>query len=230
MLFRQLFEKETSTYTYLLADEQTREAALIDPVLEMVERDVAYIQELGLDLVWILDTHVHADHITGAAALKKHFQQARYALGKNSQLETADTLLGHKDEVFVGGIQIVVLETPGHTDNSVSYLADNMLFTGDAVLIRGCGRTDFQSGSNHELWTAIHEHIFTLPDEIFIYPGHDYKGFTVSTVGEEKKYNPRLRLENTQEQFADIMNNLNLPYPNKIDEALPANMRGGEVN
>ncbi len=229
LLFRQLFDTETSTFTYIVADPVSREAAIIDPVLEQIERDTKYIQELNLRLKYILDTHVHADHITGAAGLKKNFPEALYALGKESKLVCADKLLEDNEQLFVGDIDITVIETPGHTDNSVSYLVDTMIFTGDALLVRGCGRTDFQSGSNHALWNAIKERVFALPDDTLIYPGHDYKGFTVTSVREEKHLNPRLKDSNTEEEFIAIMDNLNLPYPKKIDVALPANMNGGMI-
>lgn len=230
IIFRQLSDAETSTFTYIIADLQTKEAAIIDPVLEQVERDAKYISELGLTLKYILDTHVHADHITAASSLKKHFPAASYALGKHSQLLCADILLEDNEELSLGAVTIRSIETPGHTDNSVSYLVEGMIFTGDALLIRGCGRTDFQSGDNHALWQSIKERVFTLPEDTLIYPGHDYKGFNVSSVWEEKRLNPRLKDENTEEQFVQIMDNLNLPYPKKIDASLPANMLCGVVH
>uniref|UniRef100_A0A8C1TBT9 ETHE1 persulfide dioxygenase n=1 Tax=Cyprinus carpio TaxID=7962 RepID=A0A8C1TBT9_CYPCA len=183
-LFRQLFESESSTYTYLLADADSREAVLIDPVLETVDRDLQLINDLGLTLKVALNTHCHADHITGTGLLKKKC--------------------------------LTVRETPGHTDGCVTYVSEDegMAFTGDALLIRGCGRTDFQQGSPHRLYESVHKKIFTLPGHCFIYPAHDYKGQTVSTVDEEKKFNPRLT--KTLQEFVNIMNNLNLPKPKKI--------------
>ena len=229
MIFRQLYDQETSTYSYLLADEQTREAILIDPVIEQVDRDVQVIKELELTLKYILDTHVHADHITGAAHLKKHFPGARYALGEKSNLTCADILLQDNEELSFGSCTVRSFETPGHTDNSVTYQVEDMIFTGDALLIRGCGRTDFQSGSAEVLYNAVQQRMFSLPGATRVFPAHDYKGRTMSTIAEEQRWNPRLG-GTTLEEFVHIMENLNLPYPKKIDESLPWNNKCGDID
>jgi len=230
MLFRQLFDSETCTFTYLLADERSKEAVLIDPVLEKVERDLQLLQELSLNLKYILETHVHADHITGAAQLKEK-TSAQTGVSHKGCVEGADLCLKTGDTLAFGDTHLQVRETPGHTSSCVTYVWEmhgrKIAFTGDALFIRGCGRTDFQEGSPNTLYKSIHEHIYSLPDDTLIYPGHDYKGHTCSTVGEEKQFNPRLKTANDENAFADIMNGLNLAYPKKIDVALPANLRGG---
>ncbi|XP_016322352.1 persulfide dioxygenase ETHE1, mitochondrial [Sinocyclocheilus anshuiensis] len=222
-LFRQLFESESSTYTYLLADADSREAVLIDPVLETVDRDLQLISELGLMLKVALNTHCHADHITGTGLLKKKVFGLKSAISKHSGA-TADMQLSDGDRITFGKHCLTVRETPGHTDGCVTYVSEDerMAFTGDALLIRGCGRTDFQQGSPHRLYESVHKKIFTLPGHCFVYPAHDYKGQTVSTVDEEKKFNPRLT--KTLPEFVNIMNNLNLPKPKKIDISVPANL------
>lgn len=228
MLFRQLFDKESSTYTYLLADEDTRQAALIDPVREQVERDVELLEELDLRLVYTLETHVHADHVTSSGLLRQR-------LGSQTVLSAAagagcpDVLIEDGQKLTLGAVEIEARHTPGHTNGDVSYYvpSEKMVFTGDALLIRGCGRTDFQQGDPSRLYRSIHEKIFSLPDETAIYPGHDYKGRTMSTVAEEKKLNPRLGAGRSEAEFREIMDNLNLAYPKKIDVAVPANMQCG---
>ncbi|MCB0419612.1 MAG: MBL fold metallo-hydrolase, partial [Bdellovibrionales bacterium] len=220
MIFRQLFEPETSTYTYLLADEETREAVIIDSVIETAERDLTLIRELGLNLKYILETHIHADHITGAHLLRKE-TGAQTVVSSTAPVKCADKFLEDGEAVKFGKYELKSIYTPGHTDTCVSFLVDDKLFTGDALLIRGTGRTDFQKGSPETLFKSIREKLFTLPDETYIYPGHDYKGRTVSTVAEEKKFNPRLNMSMSQEDFVEIMNNLNLPNPKKIDVAVP---------
>lgn len=228
MLMRQLFDPETSTYTYLLADEVTREAVLIDPVLEQVERDLQVLRELDLTLVWALDTHVHADHVTGLGTLRAK-TGCQTVLSEAAGTGYADRLVKQGDRVAFGSHWLEVRQTPGHTSGCVTYVTDDrrMAFTGDTLLIRGCGRTDFQQGSPQELYRSVHEQIFALPDETLVYPGHDYKGRTVSTVGEEKRWNPRLALTRTVEEFAATMAGLQLAYPKKIDVALPANLHCG---
>lgn len=230
MLFRQLFDPESSTYTYLLADEQTRKAVLIDAVRDQVERDVQLLEELGLTLAYSLETHVHADHVTSSGVLRQR-------LGSKSVLSAAagagcpDVLIEDGQTLEVGSITIEARHTPGHTNGCVTYVvrADGqaMAFTGDALLIRGCGRTDFQQGSSQTLYRSVHEKILSLPDDTKIYPGHDYKGRTMSTVGEEKRFNPRLGGGKTEDEFVAIMANLKLAYPKKMDEAVPANMHCG---
>ena len=230
MLFRQLFEAETSTYTYLLADEATHEAVLIDAVRETLERDVKLLQELGLTLKYVLETHVHADHVTSAGVLRERLG-AQTVVSKAGGAPCADVAVKQGDTIRFGAQAIEVRATPGHTDGCVTYLVRDgektMAFTGDALLIRGCGRTDFQQGDARRLYHSIHEQIFTLPDETFVYPGHDYLGRTVSTVGEEKRLNPRVGGGKSEDEFVGIMANLKLARPKKIDEAVPANLKCG---
>lgn len=228
MIFRQLYDQETSTYTYLLADEDTKEAIIIDSVIEQVERDKKLINELGLKLKYILETHVHADHITGAASLKTYFPDAQTVVHNEGGAECADLHSTDGMELKFGNQSIKVLSTPGHTNGCVSYYTDGMVFTGDALLIRGCGRTDFQQGDPGKLYDSVTQKVFTLPDNTTIYPGHDYKGLTSSSVWEEKTFNPRLA-NKTREEFTLIMNSLDLPYPKKIQESVPANLKCGNV-
>ncbi|HIK38220.1 MAG: MBL fold metallo-hydrolase [Geminocystis sp.] len=228
MLFRQLFDQDTWTYTYLIADEETKEAALVDPVLEKVERDLQLIRELGLKLVYSIETHVHADHITGTGKLKE-LTGCKGVVPEKAKVECADIYLKDGEVLKVGSVEIKAIHTPGHTDCHFAYLVNGThLLTGDALFIRGCGRTDFQSGDAGQLYDSITQKLFTLPDSTLVYPGHDYRGHTVSTIGEEKQYNPRLA-NKTREEFIDIMNNLNLPNPAKIMEAIPANRQCGNV-
>jgi sulfur dioxygenase len=226
MLFRQLFDPASSTYTYLIAAD-SGEAALIDPVFEQVERDLALLREHDLKLVWALDTHVHADHVTGANALKAA-TGAMSAVGSGCGATGFDQVLNDGDELRFGNDIIRVVGTPGHTHGSVTYLWRDRLFTGDALLIGGCGRTDFQAGSADLLYHSITDKLFALPDETLVYPGHDYKGRRVSSIGEEKTTNPRLAGK-SREEFVEIMNNLNLPKPKLIDIAVPANLVGGSL-
>ena len=228
MLFRQLFDAATWTYTYLLADPETREAVLIDPVIEQVERDVALIQELGLTLRYALDTHVHADHVTGSGMLRSRLG-CKTVLSERGGSPVADVLVKHGDVIAFGKYALEVRETPGHTNGCLTYVTRDhaMAFTGDALLIRGSGRTDFQHGDARTLYRSIHEQIFSLPDETLLWPGHDYKGRTVTTVGEEKRHNPRVGSGRTEAQFVEIMQNLKLARPARIDQAVPANLFGG---
>lgn len=231
LLFRQLFEKESSTYTYLLADvnHPDKPALLIDPVDKTVDRDLNVIKELGLKLVYAMNTHVHADHVTGTGLIKSKVPGAKSIISKASGSK-ADLHVEHGDKVSFGDLFLEVRATPGHTLGCVTYVSGEgpdqpqprMAFTGDALLIRGCGRTDFQGGSSSQLYKSVHSQIFTLPKDTLIYPAHDYKGFTVSTVGEEIQYNPRLTKD--EETFKSIMENLNLSYPKMIDIAVPANL------
>ncbi|KAL0127162.1 hypothetical protein PUN28_005444 [Cardiocondyla obscurior] len=221
-LFRQLFDPISSTYTYLLADVNNKEAILIDPVIEWVDRDKTIVEELGLKLKYALNTHMHADHITGTGHLKHLLPDCKSMISRTSGAK-ADIFLEPYDQVQFGRHQLRVLPTPGHTEGCVTYVCDEqgIAFTGDALLIRGCGRTDFQGGSATILYKSVHEKIFTLPRNYRLYPAHDYNGRTVTTVAEEKALNPRL--SKSQEEFVQIMNNLNLPYPKMIDKAVPAN-------
>lgn len=228
MLFRQLFDPETSTYTYLLADEETREAVLIDSVKEQVERDLQIVDELGLKLVHTLETHVHADHITGASEIRSRLG-TKSVVAAEGGASCGDVHVRDLDRVSFGRHSLIVRTTPGHTDGCLSFVLDDesMVFTGDALLIRGCGRTDFQQGDSHRLYNSVHEKIFSLPETCLIYPGHDYKGRTASSVVEEKQHNPRLGGDKTEAQFVEIMSNLKLAQPKKIDVAVPANLNCG---
>jgi glyoxylase-like metal-dependent hydrolase (beta-lactamase superfamily II)/rhodanese-related sulfurtransferase len=228
MFFRQLFDPETSTYTYLLADEQSREAVLIDSVREQVARDIEIVEQLGLKVTHALETHVHADHVTGAGLLRDRLG-CRIVVGERSGVRTADLLIHQGDAILFGHHALEVRETPGHTDGCVSFVCHEagMAFTGDALLIRGCGRTDFQQGDPKKLYDSVWSQILMLPDDTLIYPGHDYKGRTVSTVGEEKRWNPRLGDTHDIDDFVALMGKLDLAYPRRIDEAVPANMASG---
>ncbi len=228
MLFRQLFDPETSTYTYLIADRATKFAVLVDPVLEQVERDIKLLNELGLTLKYCLETHIHADHITGTAKLRE-LTGCQGIVPENAQVACADRLMKDKEVLELGTVKIEAIATPGHTDSHNAYLVNGThLLTGDALLIRGCGRTDFQSGNAEAMYDAITQRLFTLPDETLVYPGHDYRGQTVSTIGEEKQWNPRLA-GRSRSEFVQLMANLNLPQPKKIQEAVPANQRCGSA-
>ena len=227
LVFRQLFDAASSTYTYLLADNG--EAILIDPVFEQGLRDAALVAELGLRLVATLDTHVHADHVTGAWLLRQRLG-ADIALSASSGATGADRYLNHGDRIGFGTRALEARATPGHTNGCMSFVLDDrsMAFTGDCLLIRGSGRTDFQQGDAHAMFRSVREQIFTLPEGCLLYPGHDYRGLTVSSVAEEKRYNPRLGEAIGEEDFAGYMANLNLPHPRQLAVALPANLRCGE--
>jgi sulfur dioxygenase len=228
LIFRQLVDLQSSTYTYLLADGDSREALLIDPVFEQMRRDAALIDELGLTLRYTLDTHVHADHVTAAWMLKQH-RGSEIALGARTGAAGADRYLGHGERLPFGKRYLSVRETPGHTAGCVTYVLDDerMAFTGDALLVRGCGRTDFQGGDARLLYRAVHQQIFTLPEECLLYPAHDYRGITATTVGEERRLNPRLGGDLSEDDFAGYMRNLGLPHPKQMAVAVPANLRCG---
>jgi len=229
LVFRQLFDPTSSTYTYLLGCSSTREALLIDPVFEQVRRDGALVAELGLTLSWTLDTHVHADHVTGAWLLKQRLG-SRIALSAASGASGADCLLQDGDRIEFGRRALEVRSTPGHTSGCVTYVLDDesMAFTGDCLMIRGSGRTDFQQGDPRALYRSVRSRIFALPESCLLYPAHDYRGLTVSSVIEEKKFNPRLGGEVGENDYVGYMKNLDLPHPKKIDEAVPANLRCGQ--
>ena len=226
MQIRQLFDAETSTYTYLVWDERTRDAALIDSVDKQVNRDLQLVDELELNLKYTLETHIHADHITASGIIRERLD-SKAVVHKNSKSECADILVSEGEAIKLGDQEIHVLETPGHTDTCVSYLIDGAVFTGDTLLIHGCGRTDFQSGDAAMLYDSIHSKLFTLPENTLVYPGHDYRGFTCSTIGEEKAHNPRLGNNRPKQQFVDLMNSLDLDPPKKIAEAVPGNLECG---
>ncbi len=229
LIFRQLFDPESSTYTYLLADREAREALLIDPVYEQVRRDEALLQELDLRLCYTLETHVHADHVTGAWVLKQR-TGSQIGLSATSGAKGADRYFEHGEKITVGDRYLEVRATLGHTDGCLTFVLDNesMAFTGDCLLVRGCGRTDFQQGDARTMYRSIHEEIFTLPDDCLLYPGHDYRGLTVTSVAEEKRFNPRLGGDLSENDFAGYMENLGLAHPKKIDVAVPANLRCGK--
>lgn len=228
MIFRQLFDSDTSTYTYLLADRETREGCIIDPVLEQVERDCGLIADLGIKLALVLDTHVHADHVTAAGVLKSRLA-CKSVLSERAGSVAADRLVKEGDVLRFGRHAIEVRETPGHTGGCLTFVMadEGMAFTGDALLIRGCGRTDFQEGDSATLYRNVREKILSLPPDTLLYPGHDYKGRTVTTVEEELRLNPRLGEARSSDDFVEIMNNLKLAHPRKMDVAVPANLRGG---
>ena len=228
MIFRQLFDPQSCTYTYLLADAASREALLIDPVFEQARRDAALIGELDLKLLCTLETHVHADHVTGAWLLKRRLG-SRIALAAASGAQGADRALAHGDWIEFGRRRLEARATPGHTNGCLSYVLDDrsMAFTGDALLIRGCGRTDFQQGDPRALYRSVHEKIFSLPDHCLLYPAHDYRGLTVTSVGEEKRFNPRLGGQVGLEDFVGYMTHLGLEHPKRMEHAVPANLQCG---
>ena len=226
MFVRQLFDRETSTYTYLIADEASNEAAIIDPVKEQFERDVLLIEQLGFNLKYTLETHVHADHITSSGQMRDKFG-SKVVLHQNSEAKCADMLINDGDELNLGDIVVKALHTPGHTNADLSFSVEDIIFTGDALLVRDCGRTDFQAGSSVTLYNSINDKIFSLDEKTTIYPGHDYYGFTSSTVKEEKLFNNRLGNGKTEDEFVEIMANLDLALPKKIKESVPGNTNCG---
>lgn len=228
MIFRQLFEPVSSTYAYLIADRRARIAVLVDPVLEECGRYTALLSELSLTLAYTLETHVHADHITAASALRETLG-SRSVVHSNAGAACADRLVNDSDRLTIGDLSIEVRETPGHTSSCVSYVLDDRVLTGDALLISGCGRTDFQGGSAQTLYHSVHTRLFTLPPDTLVFPAHDYRGRTVSTIREELATNPRLG-GTSLDEFVRIMSELKLPYPKQIDRALPANQQCGRLS
>ena len=225
MIFRQLFEKDTCTYTYLIADEKSREAIFIDPVLEHLEAYLRLVKELDLELIVALDTHVHADHITATGNLRKK-TKCSIAMGRHTQAEFVTERLTEGNVLKIGDLKLKAMYTPGHTDDSYSFLMNDRVFTGDTLLIRGTGRTDFQNGNASAQYDSLFNKILKLPEETIVYPAHDYKGWTSSTIGEEKRFNPRLQVI-SEEEYIEIMDNLNLDRPHYMDKAVPANLRCG---
>jgi len=225
MIFRQLFDTTSSTYTYVLASRHGGEALIIDPVLDRVDRYIQLLNELDLRLVKAIDTHLHADHITGLEALRER-TQCITVMGEQTKADVVSIRVSDGDRVGIEGLSLEALYTPGHTDDSYSYLMPDRVFTGDTLLIRGTGRTDFQNGDPREQYESLFGRLLRLADETLVYPAHDYKGDTVSTIGEEKAFNPRLQV-NSVDDYVELMNNLHLPNPKMMDVAVPANMRIG---
>src|ERR671925_1437881 len=227
MIFRQLFDSVSGTYSYLLASRHGGEALILDPVLEKADRYCKLLQELDLKLVKAVDTHLHADHVTGLGELRDR-THCITIMGEQSKADVVAMRFADGDKVTIEGLSLDVMYTPGHTDDSYSYLMGDRVFTGDTLLIRGTGRTDFQNGSSRAQYESIFNRLLKLPDETLVFPAHDYKGDTVSTIGEEKRCNPRLQVQSV-DQYVDLMNSLNLPNPKMMDVAVPANMRVGLV-
>jgi sulfur dioxygenase len=226
LLVRQLMDRDTWTYTYLLVDPQTQLGVLIDPVREQLERDLSLIRELGVELLYVLETHVHADHVTSAGMIRQQ-TGARIVYSAAAEVKAIDEAVNDGDVIKFGNFTIRAITTPGHTNGCVSYYVDGMVFTGDALLIHGCGRTDFQQGNAATLYHSVTQKLFTLPDDTIVYPAHDYKGRTASSIAEEKRWNPRLGNNRSEAEFIEIMANLNLDLPKKINEAVPANLETG---
>lgn len=233
MIFRQLFDPESSTYTYLLGCADTGECLLLDPVAEMIERDLQVVEQLGLKLTTSVETHIHADHVTAGCRLRA-LSGCQIAFPAMEQLSCADIAVAEDRPLSVGSVTLRPLFTPGHTDTHHCYLVESggmlLLFSGDALLIDGCGRTDFQNGDAETLYRSVHDKIFTLPDDTLVYPAHDYQHRHVSTVAQERERNPRLGDGKQLEDFLSIMDHLELPYPEKMDVAVPANRRCGDCD
>ena len=227
MIFKQLFDLKSSTYTYLIASAKGREAIIIDPVLENVDEYIGHLKELDLKLVKVIDTHIHADHITGASKLKLN-TNCTTIMGENSPAETIDVKLKDGEIIEIDQLKIRAMFTPGHTSDSYSFIMSNYLFSGDTLLINGTGRTDFQNGSSKDAYDSIFNKLLKLPEETILYPGHDYHGKKSSTIGKEKKNNPRLQVENV-DQYIEIMSNLNLSKPKMIDHNISRNIKLGGV-
>src|SRR3954454_15274487 len=225
MIFRQLFDSVSGTYTYLLASRRGGEALIIDPVLEKGQRYIQLIKELDLKLVKAIDTHLHADHITGLGALRDH-THCITVMGERSKADVVSMRLSDSDTLTIEGISLEAIYTPGHTDDSYSFALEDRVFTGDTLLIRGTGRTDFQNGDARAQYDSIFNRLLRLPNDTLVYPAHDYKGDTVSTIGEERRCNPRLQVKSADE-YVELMNNLKLPNPKMMDVAVPANMHIG---
>src|ERR1041384_7615697 len=225
MIFRQLFDQTSGTYSYLLASRRGGEALIIDPVLEKVDRYLSLVKELDLHLVKAIDTHMHADHITGLGALRDK-THCITVMGEQTKADVVSMRLSEGDKLTIEGLALDVIYTPGHTDDSYSFILPDRVFTGDTLLIRGTGRTDFQNGDPRAQYNSLFGRLLKLPDETLVYPAHDYKGDTVSTIAEEKAFNPRLQVKSI-DQYVDLMNHLNLPNPKMMDVAIPANMHIG---
>lgn len=226
LLIRQLIDRDTWTYTYLLVDPSTLQGVLIDPVQEQLKRDLSLIKELGVELLYVLETHIHADHMTAAGQIRQK-TGAKIVYSEAAEVKAIDVAIKDSETLVFGSYTMTALATPGHTNGCVSYVVDGMLFCGDSLLIHGCGRTDFQQGSAEQLYDSVTQKLFNLPDETLVYPAHDYSGRTCSTIAEEKRWNLRLGGGRSKQEFVQIMHNLNLDLPKKINEAVPANLKTG---
>ena len=225
MFFKQVFDTKTSTYTYLIASAKGREALIIDPVLENVDEYIKYLEELDLKLVKVIDTHIHADHITGASKLKQA-TNCTTIMGEHTLADTVEIKIKDNETIDIDNLKIRSMYTPGHTSDSYSFLLDNYLFTGDTLLINGTGRTDFQNGSSKDAYNSLFNNLLKLPEETLVYPGHDYNGKFSSTIGNEKKFNPRLQVKSVDE-YVDIMSKLNLAKPKMIETNVSRNIKLG---
>ena len=225
MIFKQLFDTKSSTYTYVIASAEGREAMIIDPVIENVGEYIKLLKELNLKLVKVIDTHIHADHVTGASKLRE-ITKCSTIMGDHTPAETVEIKVKDDEYINLDNLKIRAMYTPGHTSDSYSFLMNNCLFSGDTLLINGTGRTDFQNGNSKDAYNSIFNKLLKLPDETLLYPAHDYKGEKVSTIGKEKKYNPRLQVDSVDE-YIEIMNNLNLKKPISIDENISKNLKLG---
>tara|TARA_S200000501_G_scaffold310244_1_gene300427 strand:- start:954 stop:1649 length:696 start_codon:yes stop_codon:yes gene_type:complete len=228
MIFEQLFDIKSSTYTYIIASGQGREALIIDPVIEKTDEYIQVLKNLELKLVKVIDTHIHADHITGLNELNKRTNCTRI-MGEKSKSEVIDLKISDNENIKVENIELKAIYTPGHTDCSYSYLMNDRVFTGDTLLINGTGRTDFQSGSPYDAYDSLFNKLLKLPEKTLVFPAHDYNGKKNSTIGNEKNNNPRLQV-NSKDEYAEIMNNLNLPDPKMLNIAVPANLKGLTLN
>ena len=225
MIFKQVFDNKTSTFTYIIASAKGREAVIIDPVIENVNEYIQLLKNLDLKLVKVIDTHIHADHVTGASRLKQE-TNCTTLMGEHTPAETVEVKVKDNEIIHIDNLKIKSLYTPGHTSDSYSFLLDNYLFTGDTLLINGTGRTDFQSGSSKEAYNSIFHRLLKLPEDTVLYPGHDYNGKEFSTIGNEKKFNPRLKVKNIDE-YVELMSNLNLAKPKLIDINVSRNIKLG---
>ena len=228
MIFEQLFDTKSSTYTYIISSGKGREALIIDPVIEHTDEYIKVLESLELKLVKVIDTHIHADHVTGLNELNQRTNCVRM-MGENSKSEVIDIKLKDEENVNIENIELKAIYTPGHTDCSYSYLMNDRVFTGDTLLINGTGRTDFQNGSSHDAYDSLFNKLLKLPENTLVYPAHDYNGKKYSTIENEKNNNPRLQV-NSKEEYAEIMNNLNLANPKMMDIAVPANVKGVTIN